>query len=138
MPPGVVGKIRTLFGGHEPGSGKERIPRNDRYVLHGSILYRPAGGMDWYKGTTENLSATGVLFLGEIPIPINTPIEMTITPPKGPERRTPEGIFCWGTVVRTASTKETQAKPVLAAKIQKYRTPPKWLTDADIHFTRMA
>jgi hypothetical protein len=138
MPPEFFGKLRTLLGGRESHGAKKQIAREARYALHGTLLYRPAGGMDWHKGSTENLSTTGVLFLGEIPIPVNTPIEMSITPPKGPDRRIPEGVFCWGTVVRTVPPNDTEAKPVLAAKIQKYRSKPKWLTDADIPYERMA
>jgi hypothetical protein len=138
MPPELFGKLRTLFGGRERVGAKKLVRRDPRYIIHGSLLYRPAGGMDWHRGITENLSTTGVLFRGEAPIPVNTPIELSITPPRGTERKIPEGVFCWGTVVRTTPPNDTEAKPVLAAKIQKYRTKPRFLTDADIPYERMA
>ena len=47
-----------------------------------------------------------------------------------------DGIFCWGTVVRTAPASDIPGT-ALAARIDKYRTKPKFLTEADIHFERM-
>jgi len=138
MPPELLGKLRTIFGGRASGASKKVISREARYVIHGSLIYRPAGGADWHKGTTQNLSTTGVLFRGETPLPVNTPLELSITPPKGPDRKSAESIFCWGTVVRTAVDSSTSTKPVFAVKIQKYRTQPRFLTDADINYERMA
>jgi hypothetical protein len=137
MPQAFLGKLRTLFGARESEAAKRIIQRDPRYVIRGSLLYRPAGGMDWQKGFTENLSANGVLFRGEGPLPLNTPLEMSITPPKAPGQRAPEGIYCWGKIVRAAMDSGTSIKPVFGVKIDKYRTPPKFLSDADIKFERM-
>jgi hypothetical protein len=87
MPQAFFGKLRTLFGARESEAAKKITQRDPRYVIRGSLLYRPAGGMDWQKGFTENLSANGVLFRGEAPLPVNTPLEMSITPPKAPGQR---------------------------------------------------
>jgi len=135
MPLGFVGKIRTLFSGREPGA-KKRIERLPRYLIQGSVIYRPLGELEWYKGKTENLSSSGVLFRGESPIPVDTTIEMTITPPPSGPKRIPEGVFCWGKVVRTAP-REEMPTPTLAAKILKFRTKPKFLTDAETLYKRM-
>ncbi len=138
MPPQLFGKFRSLFGGRDSAAAKKIIEREARYAIRGTLIYRPAGESDWHKGMTENLSTTGVLFRGDAAVPINTPLEMSITPPKGLDRRT-DSIFCWGTVVRSASdTSSTSTRPVFAVKIEKYRTPPKFLTDADIKYERMA
>ena len=136
MPTGFLGKIRTMFGGHNPAA-KKVIERQPRYVMEVSVIYRPTGGNEWHKGKTENLSSTGVLFHGDIPVPLNTAIEMNITPPASSPRRIQEGIFCWGTVVRTAAPGKDVPHPVLAAKILKFRAKPKFLSDADIHFERI-
>lgn len=136
MPPALLGKLRTLLGGRESNGSKKVIHRDPRYVIQGSLIYRPTGGMDWYRGDTENLSHSGVLFTGDTAVPLNTTIEMSITPPKK-DRKIVDGVFCWGKVVRTTSSADP-AKPALAAKIIKYRSKPKYLTDADIHYERMA
>jgi hypothetical protein len=138
MPQPFFGKLRSLFGARESEAAKKIIQRESRYVIRGSLLYRPEGGMDWQKGFTENLSANGVLFRGEAPLPVDTPLEMSITPPKAPGQRAPEGIYCWGTIVRATMDEATSVRPIFGVKIQKFRTTPKWLTDADIKFERMA
>jgi hypothetical protein len=138
MPQPFLGKLRSLFGARESQAARKLTKREARYVVHGSVLYREAGALDWQKGFTENLSANGVLFRGEKPLPLHTPLEMSITPPKAPGQRAPEGIYCWGTVVRASVAEGTSIKPVFGVKIQKYRNAPKFLTDADIKFERMA
>ena len=138
MPQAFLGKLRSLFGARESEAAKKIIQRESRYVIRGSLLYRPEGGMDWQKGFTENLSANGVLFRGETPLPVNTPLEMSITPPKAPGQRTPEGIYCWGTIVRAAMDSGTSIKPVFGVKIDKFRTAPKFLSEADIKYERLA
>lgn len=138
MPPALFGKIRSLFGARESGAARKIIERDARYVVHGSLIYRPAGGSDWHKGMTENLSTTGVLFRGEAPMEVSTPVELSITPPKGADRKSADSIFCWGTIVRTGLDNSTSTRPVFAVKIDRYRTPPKFLSDADIKYERMA
>ncbi len=136
MPPAFLSRFRTLVAGRESGRDKKHVHRDPRYVVHGSLIYRPTGGMQWYRGDTENLSSSGVLFRGDTFIPVNTTIEMSITPPRR-DRKTVDGVFCWGRVIRTGLSADP-AKPALAAKIIKYRSKPKYLTDADIHYERMA
>ena len=139
MPPAFLGKLRTLFGARESEAARKITGREARYAIRGTLIYREAGENDWHKGVTENLSATGVLFRGEAPVPLNTPLEMSITPPKGLDRKSADSIFCWGKVVRAAlDAGSTSTKPVYAVKINKYRTPPKFLTEADIKYDRMS
>ncbi len=136
MPAALLDKLRKLLGGHDLGGKKRLTDRETRYVIHGSLIYRPTGGMAWYRGTTENLSSTGVLFHGETSFPVDTPIEMSITPPATSPQK-PDGVFCWGTVVRSGEPNDASATPLLAAKITKFRTQPKFLSDADIQFQRL-
>ena len=137
MPPAFLSKLKTMLGAGDSLAAKKLTQREARYVIRGTLIYRPAGGMDWHKGLTENLSSTGVLFRGDVPLPVSTPLEMSITPPKAPGQRSPEGIFCWGTVVRASMDSGTSTKPMFGVKIDKYRTTPKFLTDADIKFERL-
>lgn len=136
MPPAFLSKLRTMIGGRTSDGSKKLVGRQPRYLLQSSLIYRPTGGMVWYKGTTQNFSTTGVLFQGEVPIPTDTAIEISITPPKRPEKKIVDGVFCWGTVVRTAASAGAPDS-TLAARIDKFRSKPKFLTDADIHFERM-
>ena len=136
MPTAFFSKLRTMIGGRTSDGAKKLVERPPRYIIESSLIYRPTGGMAWYKGTTQNFSATGVLFQGETPIPADTTIEMSITPPRRSDKKPVDGIFCWGTVVRTAPASDIPGTSV-AARIDKYRTKPKFLTEADIHFERM-
>ncbi|MBI4166611.1 MAG: hypothetical protein HY508_12840 [Acidobacteria bacterium] len=138
MPPAFLGKLRTLFGARESEAARKIIKRESRYAIRGTLIYREAGENNWHRGVTENLSANGVLFRGEVPLPLNAALEMSITPPKGIDRKTADSIFCWGKVVRSGlDPGSTSTKPVFGVKIEKYRTPPKFLTDADIKFERL-
>jgi hypothetical protein len=136
MPPAFLDKLRTMIGGRTSDGAKKLVERRPRYIIESSLIYRPTGGMVWYKGTTRNFSSTGVLFQGETPVPTETTIEISITPPRRSEKKLVEGVFCWGTVVRTAAASDAPGTS-LAARIDKYRTKPRFLTEADIHFERM-
>lgn len=136
MQSAFLGKVRTLFVGASPNTKKKVIDRRPRHAIQGSVIYRPNGGLVWYKGTTENVSSTGVLFHGETYIPVDTAIEIAITPSASGSRKA-EGVFCWGRVVRTKAPAQAAPQPVLAAKILKFRSKPKFLSDSDIKFDRL-
>lgn len=134
MPPSSWEKIRAFFVGHKPGSAGRVRKRGSRFPFQVPVIYRETEGLVWYKGTTENASSKGILFRGEKYIPADTLIEMTFTPPVEAGTRKREDIFCWGEVVRTAAPSVVNARPALAAKILRYRSKPKFLSDSDTPF----
>jgi hypothetical protein len=115
-----------IFGGrargHERPKGGRKVERDPRFVVNSPLLYRPTGALNWYRGTIQNVSPSGVLFQAEEVVPMDCPIEMSFTLPAeaGSKRRVQ--IFCWGKVARTVMPAVSDASPALAAKIVRYRS----------------
>jgi hypothetical protein len=104
--------------------------------LESPLLYRPTGTLNWYKGTIQNVSPSGVLFQAEKVMPRDCPIEMSFSLPAevGSKRRIQ--IFCWGQVARSVLPNASDASPSLAAKIVRYRSEGR--IDPDIQFKTAA
>jgi hypothetical protein len=92
--------------------------RAPRFPLHLALRYRPVGETDWREGCTENISRSGVLFLAEGLMAVDTRIEMRFALPVG---HVPSGVACRGRVVRTVSPLANGGRPALAATISGYR-----------------
>jgi hypothetical protein len=52
--------------------------RRPRYAVDRPIRYRPLDSADWSTGFTANISGTGVLFRGDLPLPVGTDIDLEI------------------------------------------------------------
>ncbi|MFB3921785.1 MAG: hypothetical protein ACE145_08685 [Terriglobia bacterium] len=121
-------KMRNVFavlrGGKkvEAQAGAQITKRDERFELGGSLIYRPTGGLTWYKGTIENLSRTGVLFRGEKAVPDRCPLEMSFTLPDGTPWIAGTNFFCWGKTVRSVMPAASDARPVLAVRILRYQS----------------
>ena len=82
------------------------------------MLYRQAGLEEWTSGTTENISASGVLFVGARDLVPATPVEMTVMLPAEVTGTAAVEVICSGHVVRRAP--EVRADGVeLAATIRE-------------------
>jgi hypothetical protein len=69
------------------------ISRAQRFPIKLPLRYREIGTTPWLKGSTVNISRTGVLFQAERDFPVQTVLEMRI--------RFPEAVVaCRGPVVR--------------------------------------
>ena len=129
-----------IFGGRAKGKesapARKMVPRDARFVLESPLLYRPTGTLNWYKGTIQNVSPSGVLFQAEKVMPRDCPIEMSFSLPAevGSKRRIQ--IFCWGQVARSVLPNASDASPSLAAKIVRYRSEGR--IDPDIQFKTAA
>jgi PilZ domain len=75
--------------------------RARRFPLHLAARYRPVGDGEWQRATTENISASGVLFHVDVPVQVDTRVEFRLLlPPKGAGE--PAEVLCRGRVVRIA------------------------------------
>jgi hypothetical protein len=99
-------------------SAKNR-PR--RFGMQIRLRYRLNGGSKWWKGTTENISRSGVLFRGEEFAEPNTPLEMSLVLPAEILGVRPAEVFCKGTVVWSKRPTDARAFPALASTISHYR-----------------
>lgn len=84
------------------------------------MLYREVGREAWNSGTAENISASGVLFVGAGDVEPATPVEMIVTLPALVTGTAAVELICLGHVVRRGS--EPRAGGVeLAATIRQHR-----------------
>jgi hypothetical protein len=95
--------------------------RAQRFGIQIHLRYRLSGGSKWWKGTTENISRSGVLFRGEEFTEPNTPLEMSLVLPDEISGVRPAEVVCKGTVVRSERPKGAEAFPALASTISHFR-----------------
>lgn len=95
--------------------------RAPRFALDVPLRYRPIGATAWQEGRTENISRSGVLFVADHVMEVDTRIEMTfVLPVTGLSPK----VVCRGRVVRIVQPKEDEPRPGLAATISRYRLVP--------------
>jgi hypothetical protein len=85
------------------------------------LRYRLSGESKWRKGTTENISRSGVLFRGEEFAEPNTSLEMSFVLPDEIFGVRSAEVVCRGIVVRAERPKGAGAFPALASTISHYR-----------------
>jgi hypothetical protein len=95
--------------------------RARRYELQLPLRYRANADGDWHRGTTRNISRSGVLFHGEDWAEPRTPLEMTFQLPGeiGVERAAE--VICRGTVIRSERGGSDGGAPLIAIRISHYR-----------------
>jgi hypothetical protein len=92
--------------------------RARRFTLHSPVRYRTRDGR-WRRGTTENMSRSGILLRTEDDdLSLHVPVELVIElpPTLGDEAAS---IVCEGEIVRTAS--DESAGSLFAASIDRYK-----------------
>jgi hypothetical protein len=95
--------------------------RARRFALDLHLRYRPVGATAWQEGRTENISRSGVLFLADHVMEVDTRIEMTfVLPVTGGSAP----IVCRGRVVRIVQPREDEPRPGVAATISRYHFAP--------------
>jgi len=94
--------------------------RAQRFNLHLPMKYRLVGENDWRRGTTENISRSGVLFRAEEPIQPNAQLEINLVLPAEIAGLSAAEVVCRGEVVRAVETESSTVNPALAAKILQY------------------
>ncbi len=95
--------------------------RARRFAIQIRLRYRLNGGSKWWKGTTENISRSGVLFRGEEFAEPKTPLELTFVLPKEISGARPVEVMCKGTVIWSERPREPGKLPSLATTISQYR-----------------
>jgi len=103
------------------GIGLGDKTRAQRFELQIPLRYRAQSEGDWHRGTTRNISRSGVLFQGESWAEPRTPLEMTLLLPKevGVERAAE--VVCRGTVTRSERRGREDGPPLIAIRISHYR-----------------
>jgi len=95
--------------------------RAQRFELQIPLRYRAESEGDWHRGTTRNISRSGVLFQGENWAEPSTPLEMTLLLPRESGVEIAAEVVCRGTVTRSERREIEDGGPLIAIKISHYR-----------------
>jgi PAS domain S-box-containing protein len=101
---------------------KDRVPslRAQRFKLSLPLRYRLVGEEDWRKGTTENISRSGVLFRAEELLQPTAQLEISMMLPAEIAGLSAAEVVCRGEIVRAEKPENAAMNPALAAKILQY------------------
>ena len=94
--------------------------RAQRFNLHLPMKYRLLGEDGWHRGTTENISRSGLLFQAEEAIPATAQLEINLVLPAEIAGLAAAEVVCRGEIVRSVQGDSSQVHPALAAKILQY------------------
>jgi len=98
------------------------VPRARRLKLDIPLRYRVNKTSTWYEGIIENISQSGVLFIGPQGLPVNALIEMVFEMPEEISGQKNSNVVCQGRVMRAKDTPELEdGKVGLAASIVDYK-----------------
>jgi hypothetical protein len=75
-------------------------PRARRIKLDTPIRYRGKDLATWYEGSVQNISQSGLMFLGPQSLPVNSLIEMVFEMPKEISGLEQSNVLCQGELVR--------------------------------------
>jgi len=119
-------KVEPIPGPRRSHAREKRpswVPRARRLKLDIPLRYRVNRASTWYEGIIENISQSGVLFLGPQPLPVNALIEMIFEMPEEISGQRNSGVVCQGRVMRTkaAAKKDDDERVGLAASIVDYK-----------------
>ena len=85
------------------------------------VFYRERGRKAWRKGTTLNISKSGVLFVAEGPLRTNAVVRMKMQLPGGIQGQASGELICSGRVVHAMLGIASKDELVLGVAINTYR-----------------
>ena len=97
------------------------VPRARRLKLDLPIRYRVKNLSNWYEGRVQNISQSGVLFLGPQQLPTNALVEMVFEMPEEISGQKNSGVLCQGRLTRSKAAHVSDDGFGLAASILDYR-----------------
>jgi hypothetical protein len=101
---------------------EKKVPpfRARRFNLHLPLRYRPLGEKSWRRGTTENISRSGLLFQAQEVLLPNAQLEISLVLPSEIAGLASTEVVCRGEIVRSVEAEGQGVTPALAAKILQY------------------
>ena len=95
--------------------------RAQRFELHIPLQYRTLSDESWHKGTTRNISRSGMLFRGEDWAEPRTHIELTLSLPRRLGADRAAEVVCRGMVTRAERQASEMGGLLIAIRISHYR-----------------
>jgi two-component system, cell cycle sensor histidine kinase and response regulator CckA len=99
------------------------VLRAKRFNLQVPLKYRPFGEVAWSRGTTENISRSGMLFRAETVIQPQVQLEISLVLPSEITGLSTAEVVCRSEVVRAVHSPLATMGPAIAAKILRYEFP---------------
>jgi hypothetical protein len=78
--------------------------RARRFPIHAPVRYRTSDGL-WHRGTTENISRSGLLLHADEGLTLDTPIELVVELPPVLAGVPAARVVCRGRIVRTVASR---------------------------------
>ena len=97
------------------------VPRAHRYPVAFGLRYRQSADLPWFDGLTENVSISGVLFVGDQELRKNTTVQVNLMMPPHLVAPAAARVVCVGRVVRVEPPRVPDGRPTLAITIADYR-----------------
>ena len=94
--------------------------RAKRFYIRLPLRYRELGEAEWHKGTTQNISRSGLLFQAEDTLQPRAELEINLVLPAEIAGLAPAEVVCRGEVVRAVAAGSNAIAPALAARILQY------------------
>jgi len=95
--------------------------RAQRFELRIPLRYRTHNDESWHRGTTRNISRSGMLFHGENWAEPRTHIELTLSLPRQFGVGRAADVICRGLVTRAEQRGIEEGGPLIAIQISHYR-----------------
>lgn len=102
-------------------SGSHGPARLQRFPLQMPMRYRYAGAYQWYRGITENISCSGMLFRGPVSLDLFSPVEVRMALPRQMTGEAAATMLCGGFIARVPGAKPSLEENRLAATFTNYR-----------------
>jgi len=103
------------------GVGPSEKTRAQRFGLQIPLRYRAGGEVDWHRGTTRNISRSGVLFQGEDWAEPRSHLELNLRLPRENGVDRAAELACQGTVTRSERGRSEEGGHLIAISISHYR-----------------
>jgi hypothetical protein len=97
------------------------VPRARRLKLNMPIRFRVKNLSNWFEGTIENISQSGVMFHGPQQLPANALVEMVFEMPEEISGQKNSNVLCQGRLIRSRDTHAIKDNFGLAASILDYK-----------------
>src|SRR5262249_30223124 len=97
------------------------VPRARRLKLNSPVRFRVKNLSNWFEGTIQNISQSGVMLVGPQQLPANALIELVFEMPEEISGQKNSNVLCQGRLIRSRESHETEDGYTLAASILDYK-----------------
>lgn len=97
------------------------VPRARRLKLNIPVRYRVKNLSNWFEGTIDNISQSGVLICGPEQLPENALLEMVFEMPEEISGQKNSNVLCQGRIIRAKGTSDGSGGAGMAASILDYK-----------------